>query len=80
METKMSILFYGVKSKKTSDEKVPLYLRITIDGRRFDVATNMCVESSKWSAGAAKVTGSSEDTRIINAHLDFLKRKAYDYR
>jgi len=33
METKMSILFYGKTSKLTNDEKLPLYMRVTIAGK-----------------------------------------------
>jgi len=80
METKMSILFYGKTSKITIDEKLPLYMRVTIAGQRFDVAANSFIERAKWTAGTGKVKGNSEEARIINAHLDMLKHKAYDYR
>jgi len=76
----MSILFYGKPSKITSDDKLPLYMRVTIAGKRFEVATNAFIERTKWVAGAAKVKGNSEEARIINAHLEMLKLKAYDYR
>jgi site-specific recombinase XerD len=80
METKMSILFYGKTSKTTTDGKVPIYLRITINSRRFEVSTNNYVEPSRWQASTGKVKGNSEEARTINAHLDLLKHKAYDYR
>lgn len=80
METKMSILFYGKTAKTTTDGKVPIYLRVTINGKRFEVSTNNYVEPSRWQASAGKVKGNSEDSRTINAHLDLLKHKAYDYR
>jgi Arm DNA-binding domain len=80
METKMSILFYGKTAKTTSDGKVPIYLRVTINGKRFEVSTSNYLEPSKWLASAGKAKGNSEEARTINAHLDVLKRKAYDYR
>jgi hypothetical protein len=49
METKMSILFFGKKSRTTIDDLLPIYLRVTIDGQRFEVTTKRYVESSKWS-------------------------------
>jgi len=32
MDTKISILFYGKKSKTTIDNLLPIYLRVTIGG------------------------------------------------
>ncbi len=80
METKMSILFYGKTAKTTTDGKVPIYMRFTIDGHRWEVSTSNYVEASRWSSDAGKVRGNSEDARTVNMHLDILKRKAYDYR
>ncbi|MFT4155204.1 Arm DNA-binding domain-containing protein [Parafilimonas sp.] len=38
METKLSILFYSKTSKTTKDGLVPIYLRVTINGARFEQA------------------------------------------
>jgi Arm DNA-binding domain len=60
METKMSILFYEKRKKMTSDSLLPIYLRVTIDSRRFEVTTKRYIEASKWSIKAAKVKGNTE--------------------
>lgn len=39
METKLSILFYSKTSKTTKDGLVPIYLRVTINGARFEQST-----------------------------------------
>ena len=44
METKMNILFIGKKSRITTQKLLPIYLRVTIEGKRFEVATNHQVE------------------------------------
>jgi hypothetical protein len=79
METKMSILFYGKTAKTTTEGKVPIYMRITIDGGRWEVSTSNYVEASKWVSSAQKTKGNSEETRTVNTHLDLLKQKAYGY-
>jgi hypothetical protein len=79
MDTKLSILFYRKTTKKTYDDKLPIYMRVTIDGYRFEVATNASIEQAKWQAGAGKAKGNTEEARTINAHLDIFKRRAYDY-
>jgi len=80
METKMSILFYGKTLKMTTDGKLPIYMRVTIDGKRFEVSTNSHMEPSRWIPGAGKSKGNSEESRTVNMHLDTLKHKAYEYR
>jgi len=76
----MSILFFGKKTKNESDKILSIYLRVTINGERFEVSSQRYVETSKWSASAGKVKGSSEDARSINQYLDSLKQKVYAYQ
>jgi len=52
METKMNILFIGKKSRITTQKLLPIYLRVTIEGKRFEVATNRQVEPSEWLPSA----------------------------
>ena len=80
METKMSILFYGKKTKSECDKLLSVYLRVTINGKRFEVSTQRYIEPYKWSPVAAKAKGNSEEARSINTHLDMLKNKVYDYQ
>ncbi len=74
MEARMSILFFGKKAKNDSDKILSIYLRVTIDGKRFEVTTQRYVESTKWSSAAGKVKGSTEEARSINQHLDNLEK------
>ena len=80
MEARMSILFFGKKTKNESHKELSIYLRVTINGERFEVSTQRYVEPNKWSSNAGKVKGNSEEARSINQHLDSLKQKVYDYQ
>jgi hypothetical protein len=80
METKMSIPFYGKKSKINKENLLPIYLRVTIEGIRFEVTTNRYVDQNKWSTAAGKVKGNTEEARNINSHLDILKLRVYIYQ
>jgi hypothetical protein len=80
METRMSILFFGKKTKNESDKLLSIYLRVTINGERFEVSTQRYIEPLKWSTSAGKVKGNSEEARSINQYLDNLKQKVYDYQ
>ncbi len=55
MDTKISILFYGRKSKTTRDNLLPIYLRVTIGGERLEISTHRYVSPTRWSVEAGKV-------------------------
>ena len=78
MKTKVSILFYAKRAKASVNGLVPIYTRITINGKRIEQSTNRFVEISKWSTEAGKMKGASEEARSINNHLDLLKSQIRD--
>lgn len=79
MKTKISILFYAKRAKITTDGLLPVYLRVTIEGKRIEVTTKRYVESTKWCAKAGRLKGGSEDIRTINKYLDQLKNDVYNH-
>ncbi len=78
MKTKVSILFYAKKAKAAVNGLIPIYTRITINGKRIELSTNRFVEMSKWSIEAGKMKGTSEEARSINNYLDLLKSQIRD--
>ena len=78
MKTKVSILFYAKKAKAGVNELVPIYTRITVNGKRIELSTNRFVEITKWSVEGGKMKGTSEEARSINNHLDLLKNQIID--
>jgi integrase len=78
MKTKVSTLFYAKKAKAAANGLIPIYMRITINGKRIELSTNRFIEISKWSTEAGKMKGTSEEARSINNHLDLLKNQIRD--
>ena len=78
MKTKVSILFYAKKAKAGVNGLVPIYTRITVNGKRIELSTNRFVEITKWSVEGGKMKGTSEEARSINNHLDLLKNQIID--
>ena len=78
MKTKVSILFYAKRAKANVQGLVPIYTRITINGKRIELSSNRFVEISKWSTEAGKMKGNSEEARSLNSHLDMLKIQIID--
>ena len=80
MEPKMTILFIGKKSRITRHQLLPIYFRVTIAGKRFEVATHHHVKLMEWSPSAGRVTGRSETAAKINMALDIIRKRVYDYK
>ncbi|MBO3116522.1 site-specific integrase [Winogradskyella sp. DF17] len=77
MNKTFGLLFYLKKSKVDAQGKCPIYLRITIDGKRTEISTKRTIEIEKWSVEANKAIGRTEDIRELNAYLDSLTTKVY---
>ena len=75
MNTKISVLFYAKKSKAKSNLCVPVYLRITVNGKRAEFSTGKTVETSKWSSEMSRLKGNSEEARTTNKYFDVLLSK-----
>lgn len=73
MNAKVSILFYAKKSKAKNNSRVPIYLRITVNGKQAEFSTGKDVEISKWSSAQNRLKGNSEEARTINKYLDILQ-------
>jgi site-specific recombinase XerD len=77
MNEKISILFYLKRAKANAQGLVPIFQRITVNGKRIDNSTGKYIEPSKWQSDMTKLKGNSEESRLINSYLDSLKLKVY---
>jgi integrase len=64
-----SILFWLNKSKANSKGLVPIWARITIDGKRAECSVKKQISSSFWDAEKNRAKGNSDDARGINNYL-----------
>ncbi len=80
METKLSVLFHGKKTKSQNASLLAIYLRVTIDGQRMEISTKRTIEKDKWSSISGKAKGNLEEARNLNAYLDLLRNKVYNYQ
>lgn len=77
MNKTFGLLFYLKKSKVDSQGKAPIYLRVTVDGKRSEITTKRYLESDRWSNQANRAIGRTEDIRELNTYLDILTAKVY---
>ena len=78
MKAKITLHIYAKTTKANAAGKLPIYIRLTVDGQRFEFSSKKFIEKSKWSPELSKMKGSSEEARTINNYLDLMKSKVFD--
>ncbi|HWJ25212.1 MAG TPA: phage integrase SAM-like domain and Arm DNA-binding domain-containing protein, partial [Flavisolibacter sp.] len=79
-----NILFFVRKQKESKEntqenqnKKAPIYIRITVDGKRAEVTTKREIDPTKWNRHAGRAHGTKEEIKTLNAYLDTLERKLH---
>ena len=75
MKTKITLHFYAKSTKSNSDGKLPIYVRLTINGERTEFSSKKFIDKTKWSPELAKMKGNTEEARSINSYLDMMRSK-----
>jgi hypothetical protein len=78
MKTNFSLLFYLKKPKNYTDGPVPIYLRITVAGKRAETTTARSCDPLQWNSKAGRLKGTKKSSRTFNAYLDQLQTMVYD--
>jgi site-specific recombinase XerD len=78
MKTKITLHFYAKSTKANATGQLPIYVRLTVDGKRLEFSTKKFVETSKWSSELSKMKGTTEEARSINSYLDLMKTKVFN--
>lgn len=73
-----TILFYLKKRSSYQEGKLPIYLRCTTNGRRFELAVKRECDPEKWNTGSCRMVGSKDEAKSTNAYLDSLQTKVYE--
>ncbi len=75
MQTTFSILFYPKGSNTNKQGLVPIYARITVNGKRSEFSTKRRINISKWNSEAGKMKGTTNDVRDFNRYLNSIRAK-----
>jgi len=79
MNKTVSIHFHIRRDKIIDDERAPIYLRITIDGLKSELATKRYIHPDRWNAKTQKATGISEESSSINSFLKSFEIEVYNH-
>lgn len=75
MNHSFSQLFYLKGKHFEKDVKVPIYLRLTVNGQRNELSISRKIEPEKWNARTGKMRGTSLETNELNSYLDVVRHK-----
>ncbi len=75
MQHSFSLLFWINKNKINKNGDAPIYARVTVNGKRAEIATGEKINPERWTAKLSCVKGNREDARTINNALDRIRLK-----
>ena len=58
-----------INKSKAKNGIAPIYIRITIDGKRVEISTGKTVAIEKWSSEGQNVKGNNDEARTINQFI-----------
>ncbi|MGY6648048.1 site-specific integrase [Wenyingzhuangia sp. IMCC45574] len=68
-----TILFFIKKTKTLKDGTAPIYLRVTVNGKRSEVAIKRSVQPNIWDTARNKVKGNSKESKTLNEYLNSVR-------
>jgi site-specific recombinase XerD len=78
MKIKFSLLFYIRKPKNYVNGPMPVWVRITVNGKRSETPSGRECEPAQWNSAAGRQKGTKEEVKSFNAYLDDLQSKVYE--
>ncbi|MFI5159956.1 MAG: Arm DNA-binding domain-containing protein [Sphingobacteriales bacterium] len=73
MKTTFSLFFYLKKPKNYENGPMPIYLRITLHGKRAEATSGRECLPANWNGSTGRLRGTKEEVRSFNAYLDNLQ-------
>ncbi len=74
----MKLLFWLVKNKINSKGEAPIYCRITINGKRAEINTEICAKECDFDNTRKKLKGNSELVKNKNRQLESINHKIHN--
>ncbi len=77
MSNSLLLHFYLKTPKAYISGATPIYLRLTVDGKRAEFSIGHKCEPSKWCKKSERVLGNREVTKILNRFIEQFQAKIY---
>lgn len=76
---KLSLLFWVWKSKTDEEGRSPIYVRITIEGRRAQFSLGVKIKASLFNNKSGKARGSSPEASLVNNEINIASGRLRQY-
>ena len=70
-----SVLPIVRRNRINANGELPIYIRITVDGKRQEFFSKQWVEAKLWDSKRGRAKGNKESARIINLHIDHIRTR-----
>ncbi|HLN22275.1 MAG TPA: site-specific integrase [Bacteroidales bacterium] len=73
----LAILFYLRRDKKKSETEIPIYMRITLNGKRAEMAIHRYIDPEHWNNSAGVPRGTKNEIKNLQEFLNLQRSKVY---
>ena len=70
-------LIFWINTSRIKNEHVPIYARITVDGKRANFSLQRRIAIAEWDSERGIVKGTREQARLTNKYLEQIRSKVY---
>jgi Arm DNA-binding domain len=78
MKQQFKFLFFLKKGKGLKSGILPIYARITIDGKRIEWSIQRSCLPSRWKRQIGRAIGTKSESSELNDYLDVIQNSIYD--
>ena len=78
MNKTFNLLFFLKKSKIKANGTVPIYLRITIDGKPKEISSKRNIFPEQWDNKLQRLSGRSPEAKAMNDYLRTFEQEIYE--
>lgn len=78
MSAKFSLLFLLKKTAGYVEGDLSVYMRITVNGQRTEMAIQRKISPEKWNKKKGCMLGNRDEAKELNAYLMALQTKVYE--
>ncbi len=73
LNSTFGVTFYLRRYKINQDGTIPIYMRITVNGKRLDISVKRTLSDKNWNAGKGMAKGSRDEVVKLNNFLERLR-------
>ncbi len=75
---RVTVKFSLKRSKSRADGKSPVYVRCTMNNKRFELSTGIFVLPENWEDDRQRLSGKTEESKVLNNRLNKIRTRIQD--